>query len=272
MFNPNPIHSALAPQLFARLKLEFLNVRLSKAGMAFCAANAAAPASPNQSTWRIDDWGESYLVNCPFCADQEHRLTICHMYGQPDPMTPDRRPLKYLAKCHRRDCLRDRCNRDQLFEWIWGHRNVADRRRTLAPIRSHGYQAETTGLESRPLPADSIDMSTLPDQHPGVRYLSARGFGRAHISSFALHHSPQYFCENGCIVAPIVFDGTQVGWQARRVDGGHGTRRKYHTSAGLAKSKILYNWDVACQQPMIVVCEGITDVWRIFAQRAAHLV
>jgi DNA primase len=68
------------------------------------------------------------------------------------------------------------------------------------------------------------------------------------------------------IYIPIFRDGVLVGWQGRwpadlnwrAVDF-----PKYYTSPGLKKSQLLYNQDLARQQPLVVVCEGVSDVWRV---------
>jgi DNA polymerase I-like protein with 3'-5' exonuclease and polymerase domains len=86
--------------------------------------------------------------------------------------------------------------------------------------------------------------------------------------------SPGYAMARDRIVVPFYQRGQLVGWQARFV-GERNWRTchvpKYYTMPGLAKASLLYNLDQASQSPVVVVCEGVTDVWRVGPQAVALL-
>jgi DNA primase len=69
----------------------------------------------------------------------------------------------------------------------------------------------------------------------------------------------------GRIIIPVYFLGKMVGCQARFVG-----ERDWKTcpvpkyfNIGLQKSAYLYNWDQAKLQPLVVLVEGVSDVWSV---------
>jgi hypothetical protein len=70
----------------------------------------------------------------------------------------------------------------------------------------------------------------------------------------------------GRIYIPAYQDGVLVGWQGRLpadLDWHAVDAPKYYTMPGLRKSQFLYNQDAARRQPLVVVCEGCSDVWGV---------
>jgi DNA primase len=70
----------------------------------------------------------------------------------------------------------------------------------------------------------------------------------------------------GRIYVPIRMGGRLVGWQGRyagELDWGATGKPKYYNAPGMRKGQLLYNYDQALRQPLVVVVEGVTDVWRV---------
>ncbi|NLF67447.1 MAG: hypothetical protein GX575_00185 [Candidatus Anammoximicrobium sp.] len=211
----------------------------------------------------IQIWGESYILNCPYCGDTKGHLTVNYRFGTPDPSTGRDRPLTRVLKCHRRDCL---SNPDNCRDFI---RRVLGTGSTPLPLLA---PAGTRNPARRdPLgpclpPGDLVPLADLPDTHPAVGYLLLRGFDRQTFRRFDLS-----FCEQaenravtGRIVIPIDFRGVRIGWQARLTHTPAGSHvPKYLTMFGLPKAQILYNFDHARHMPYLVLVEGVTSVWRL---------
>ncbi len=62
------------------------------------------------------------------------------------------------------------------------------------------------------------------------------------------------------LVFPIVFNNIQVGISFRRIKSSD-VPKWMHQPVNLEIGSILYNYDNAKNSPIIVICEGITDVW-----------
>ena len=90
--------------------------------------------------------------------------------------------------------------------------------------------------------------------------------GANSASASAPGRRPPYGQAANRIVVPLELNGEIVGYQARRVDeevGGDDGSPKWWNPPGTPKSQVLYNCATARTYSMAVVCEGITDVWRV---------
>jgi DNA primase len=99
-------------------------------------------------------------------------------------------------------------------------------------------------------------------------FLIERGFSRQTISTydlrFCVNPDSEYSGVTNRIVAPIVMNCTLVGWQARFVGDPPGPHcPKYYTCPRMRTGEVLYNYDTAKHKEFVILCEGITDVWRI---------
>jgi hypothetical protein len=77
---------------------------------------------------------------------------------------------------------------------------------------------------------------------------------------------PRYAMAQDRLIIPVIMNGVEVGWQARyagEIAWKAERIPKYFTQPGMQKSRVLYNHDLAVKQPIIVVCEGPSDVWRV---------
>lgn len=125
------------------------------------------------------------------------------------------------------------------------------------------------------MPERAVSVNRLPKGHPAAAYLIHRGFS---LDELAVRWGVSY-CENGDtkprftdrilvpIYAPVApasagEDLQFEGWQARVV-GEDSPGPKYLTSAGMAKSKLLYGLPAVLDRTgPVLICEGVTDVWR----------
>jgi hypothetical protein len=128
--------------------------------------------------------------------------------------------------------------------------------------------ADTSVQEVEPL-ADVIPVDQLPPAHPAAVYLTSRGYDLAELSSLwgvGYCRWSRYRLMRGRVYVPVLQDTKLVGWQGRwpgELDWAAEDVPKYYTMPGLRKSQLLYNEDLARMQPLVVICEGVTDVWRV---------
>lgn len=139
-------------------------------------------------------------------------------------------------------------------------------------------------------PGDLIPLSDLPEDHVAIQYLKHRKFDPAMLD---IRYGVK-FCREGItiggifdtsntIVFPVWMRGEVVGWQARLLfnpsdipedqyelykftkdsDGEWKIPPKYMTSPGFDKGRVLYNYDLARKEPVVVICEGTFDAIRV---------
>jgi hypothetical protein len=76
------------------------------------------------------------------------------------------------------------------------------------------------------------------------------------------------------IIAPIYCDRQCVGWQGRwpeDIDFHAAGIPKYYNPRGFTRSRYLYSHDLARRFRIMVVCEGVTDVWAVGREAVALL-
>jgi hypothetical protein len=118
-------------------------------------------------------------------------------------------------------------------------------------------------------PADVIPVDQLPPTHPAASYLTSRGYDLGELSSLwgvGYCRWSRYKFMRRRIYVPVHQDTKLVGWQGRwpgELDWAAEDVPKYYTMPGLRKTQLLYNEDLARKQPLVVICEGVTDVWRV---------
>jgi hypothetical protein len=213
--------------------------------------------------------GESYYVNCPFCTDTRRRLSVNHRYGVYDPVT--RSDNFHLATCFNDDCLKDRGRYRQLADLVFRFMNRDERRRLMAACPAATPAPPARPLAQCPPPGDVVALPDLPPEHPAVRYLAGRGFDVGELAAawhvlYCVRANAGYPLAQDRLVIPVVRDGLWVGWQARYVGERPWKEErlpKYVTMPGLPRNRLLYNHDLARRQPLAVVCEGPSDVWRV---------
>ena len=140
----------------------------------------------------------------------------------------------------------------------------------MAPLRP----SPPCGLVPASLPRDFVPLADLPDDHLARRFLRSRGFNPAGVAArWGVGFSAQTsFCLTllGRLVVPfrrtVATGGTEiVGWQCRRLidEGDDADVAKYYTMPGFRRSAYVYGTEgVPTGTAPLVVCEGVTDVWR----------
>ena len=141
-------------------------------------------------------------------------------------------------------------------------------------------------------PGTLVSLATVGDDNPGAVYLKARGFDyRALGRDFGFSYCTTgrtffhgVFSTTNTVVATVVMDGREIGWQARllydpdKLDDAKCAMMgfawnpekqkyirpsKYFTMPGMDKREILWNYDVARRSDTVVVTEGVYDAARV---------
>lgn len=252
-----PAGGPMSPHLFAALRRETGRVKVSAAGELFGSIRS-------DDDFRVSTWGELYHFDCPYCGDERMRGWASYMFGQRRPGRV--RPWLNPIGCWNEDCFAERSRREAFFASLIGihlHRPGE----VAAPFPA----ADTTLARPwRPrtakLPNGTLPLGELPPTHGARSFVAARGFdpdviGPAYGLGYCMQAEEEWGIASGRLIIPVSTGGKPVGWQARRLDGGK--KLKYWTMPGMRTSKALYNVDSATLRDVVVVCEGVVDVWSV---------
>lgn len=232
----------------------------------------------------ISDGGEEYAICCPICGDTRYRCYVNHMLG---------RVIKGAKVLHTVHCWNEECQQDgklyralvEPFEQWKAQRFIGD---IQAPESTQPQQVMSTddyareSYERHEKLTGVRQLGGLLPGHPATAYLQSRGYDVAELAdTFRVGYkgkSQRRSYANGRLIIPITWKSIPVGWQARVIPGHTDLTAppervgkdwpykepKYFTSPGFTKGRFLYNVDVARNIPgVIVVVEGVTDVWRV---------
>jgi len=250
--------------LYEALRREFHTVKVSHPGEAMT-YEVKRDLVINKDRLEIIHSGEEYRVNCPFCNDRRYRLFINHRWGYDDSTLGKN---LHLANCYNERCTRKQGNTQALYRRIYTFKNVGERGGVTQ--QQLGAGAEVKGLEQVQMPGVCHPLHTLPVNNLASVYLRKRGYDPVVLSykfglSYCVEADDRYPLTEGRIIIPITMRGELVGWQARYP----GDRAswdflpKYYSCPGMARRFMLYNYDTAVKTPVVVVCEGPADVWRV---------
>ena len=181
--------------------------------------------------------------------------------------------MNWLVYCYNEDCLsgRDRRaveNRQDLeIRLFRAEMGGGERDRLLATRPGLRDDGPLVAVE---LPGKVVRLDALPHDHEAVRYVEDRGYDAAKLGrkyGVAYCHKTFGFSQvQNRLIIPIEMDGRLVGWQARYVgelNWNASGVRKYYNMPGMKKRKMLYNWGRASRSRIVVVVEGVTDVWSV---------
>lgn len=261
----------LNPRLYHVLQQQFGEVQIASEGEAF----VGKPIVQNgRRSYEVLSSGEYYKVCCPFCREGRFRLWVNHRFGVPDDWTKSNN--QYLAVCYNEDCTASPANR----QWLYLHTiGLMHLRQGEKPQILKGSDDGAVVMPSSP-PGKMVSLLELPITHPANLYLEERGYdARAIAEEFSLAHcyettDVRYSLALDRIVAPIYQQGMMAGWQCRYIgdlDWKHTGIPKYFTKPGMPKRLLLYNYDNAKKHDVVVVCEGISDVWSVGPMAVAVL-
>ncbi len=256
----------LNPALFKRLREEFGQVQTANPGVGASFTHTIDP-STLRTKMNVNSSGEYYKVCCPTCMDSRYRLWISHLWGVHDDVTNTHN--LWLAICYNEDCLSSFERRYELFDRVYGYKNVNLRGQPV--IIHQGEVEEDTKLKEVKLPGLVLPVDKFQQTDPVHRYLVSRRHQPVQLVkdfdiSYCLDAHPEYRMANGRLVIPIKMNNTLVGWQCRYpgdVDWKQARIPKYYNKPGMAKRLMLYNYDTAIKSPYVILCEGPTDVWNV---------
>ncbi len=240
----------LNPGLFAKLKAYFRTVRVVQRGVPFHHHIGTDPRS-GQLTVLKNGPHEQYEVDCPFCGDEDKRLSISSAW-----LT---QPVSYLPMLtHNLICYNEECEGVYSPEFYKqflsdGIEHLLKREVEIAP--------EPVKPDLR-MPKGSIPLDQLPADHPAVTFLLrkyngltpdylARGYGAV----FASEQDPVYRMAYNRIIFPIFEKGEFVAWQGRAISVDMAP--KWLFSPGHRRN--FYNGDRIESDKIPVICEGITS-------------
>jgi hypothetical protein len=274
-YGPYRGRPVLNPTLFDLLRLHFGEVQISKEGESTTFGLPTLNSRCDGMESRIIEPGEYYRINCPYCGDTRHRLYVNHRWCTEDPVSG--RKMRHLAVCYNDDCLKSnyRDFEERVLEPLDPQMREAIKRLRHAPPV---VAAADGPLQEVYLPGGFEPLTALPGKHPAIRYLEGRGFDIDELVAlwkvgFCVK-STTHVTASRRIIAPITFRGKLVGWQGRLPGEpcpSTGDVPKYFTRPGFAKNRVLYNFDMVQGHRIMVVCEGVTDVWAVGSQAVALL-
>lgn len=215
--------------------------------------------------------GEEYRINCPMCGDTKHRMYINHAWGL------DRQtgyPSSKLVVCHNEHC-EDNDDRNKPFR---GNIRIMLEQKlrsyTVGSVPKIDMSARKTEAPKEPLPfpdpAWTVPFEKLDPKHPALKFLRQRKFTIAEMNKWGVVYAEQYPVTQGnkeyfWLAERLFIPCGRKGWQARTLEENTKTM-KYFTCPGWKKSREVYNIEEARKYTFCVLCEGVTDVWRVGPQ------
>lgn len=257
----------LCPALHRQLVLRFGHVTVANPGCSFVGHMAVDPQT-GRPALNVSDAGEYYRVNCPRCRDTRRRLWISHLYGQAE---EGKRPFNFMVVCFNENCfggatLQAVANRAWLEDTLLGQIPRSQRRQILTVLPGRKQPREYHP------PGHVIPLHTLGRRHPANAYLIDRGFEPYRLSEqYGLGYcheavEPYAHTASNRLIIPLVDQGKPVGWQARYIgdcDWKATGRKKYYNMHGTRKSDMFYGFDRSRSSRLLVLVEGVTNVWRL---------
>lgn len=254
----------LAPRLYHALESKFGSVSIANPGVVRTYRKTID--KKGRPTREIVERGEYYKVDCPECGDTRGRLCISYTYGEPDEYG---RPDYFGARCYNENCIAKPDKRDRLSRRIFGLITEDERKRLLWKRPASPDSPIDPSAPVR-LPGVVIPLDKLDDYHPAITYVRARGFDPIELATkwgvgYCSDADSRFYKCLHRIVVPVYAFGVLVGWQARLIDDSLKSRTvpKYYTLKGFFKSRYLYNRDRAANGNVVVLVEGVTDVWAV---------
>jgi len=271
--------NALNPRLYAQLAHAFKRVRVTKAGEPM-RVRPTYRYGKRSSKIEIQDWGETYKVNCPYCKDSRYRLNINHRWAPPG--SQDTTMSHTYIHCFNEHCPKNRDFMPRFLKLIEGRVNLSE-----AVIAA--ADTDSIAVRELPWPGDCIPVHELPEEHAAVRYirdvrkLDVEELGRDWEVSWCMQ-SKVLPSLNRLFVPMFDFDADGkrilVGGQAHWLDlvtltgtpPKHSGYAKWFTLPGTRTSKTLFNaWRAKEKPGMVVVTEAPFSAMRLGSTDAVAL-
>lgn len=263
---------ALNPELFARLKAKFGDVQIVRPNETYRPVWQLDPITGRRSRGLGTVNGEAYRLNCPYCGDAKGRLYVNHMWMQWD--ADAARSVDDMIKCfNEENCFSDPEKRSQFHTMTYGDTPWFGVSGIVAP--------SDNAINEKPLipepPGTVISLKDMNPLQPCISYLTGRGYNIqnlvdwyniGYVTTVSWGHHVD--CLNR-IYIPMSFEGRLVGYQCRYIGDRVWTPEcpKYRTMRRMARSKYLYNFDVARRSRIVVVVEGPSSVWTVGTRSVA---
>lgn len=213
----------------------------------------------------VDEGGEHYAVNCPFCNDRKHRLWVCHAWGSFVELEGFHIPVsRALVHCYNELCLTEHDNWVKFCEMLEGKWKPA-------PVE-HASGSSSIDFKPSQFPEPTWHVN-LPGIDTRVQqYLTGRGYNLdelARVWDFRVGKIDIY--DIPVVIMPVTYNGTYKFWQARYPMTGDVPERfsdgrvkpRYYLPSGSKKSSVLYNLHNAIKTDYVVLVEGIFDAVRV---------
>jgi len=209
-------------------------VKVSNQGEPMTGTYVKSPLTKRTSL-KINYWGETYNVCCPFCGDTRHRLQISHRWGEPDnnnPSPQDRKPSYHLMTCFNEECHKDGALSEHIKDAV--SFLTQSKFYKQSPVQSVVTKVEESEVSEATLPGHVQLVSTLSDDHPARIFLKSRGHNpdalSKHFGVSWCDQSHNKALEHRLIIPIFGVDGSvMIGWQARLVHpDGSGDVKNYY--------------------------------------------
>jgi hypothetical protein len=257
------------PTLFRQLQALFGTVRIANEGAPFQTKALSQPDGTKKI--RKISGGEEYHVCCPFCGDKRYRLYVNHAWGLD---AQYKLPTSQLVICHNEHCEDNEIEGEPFKknpkEYIRAHLKpyLSDIKMGLVRLKTATVDEENAYSTPLEFPKEEwcTRLDWLPSSHPAAKYLAGRRFNPVLLArDWGVVYANKYPVtrdgkEYGWLAGRL-FIPTTGGWQARDVTGGD--KVKYFSCPGWKKSRTVYNIERARNHKLAVLCEGVTDVWRV---------
>jgi hypothetical protein len=231
---------------------------------------------------QVDHWGESYHVNCPVCGDTKHRLYFSHLFGARIIPKNKKTPIffgRFLVHCFNENCHR----KAAMAEWLNKLDDIdgIESRAEIKEVDEHSPAKKTFTkflINKEVLPTPNLSLISEDTPSNVISFLEGRDFDIQKLDSvYMCRYVPEgavwksavdenvkevEFYEDRLLI-PIFQKRRLVSWQARRLRDSQSSKKKYIFPPGCRVSEYLYNMDMAWKFKNVVICEGVTDVWRI---------
>jgi len=233
---------------------------------------------------RVEEWGETYSINCPECGDTKNRLYVSHYTGataatssKKHKDTGEKVPCGFIEFGTVAVCHNEHCNVAPYLK------RVLARAGELGDVVVHAPAKFSGGVvESVPLPLNfSLFDSAVPNEV--LDYIADRRYTPDYLEkNFDIRYMPpgtflwkradgtEVKSWDPRLLIPVYRAHVVIGWQARIAqDVPQGTKVKKYlfpptsVTHGEGKSSWFYNGYEASYCKDIVIVEGVTDVWRI---------
>lgn len=277
----------LNEKLYKALEEIFGTVRISKENQIAeysIPKKVFSPYKKNEKRYAVvNTWGETYSVCCPICGDTRFRLGFSYLFDQYLYPEKSKTPIyfgDYLCRCFNEECPKEKPEQFRTYKISLRNKDIFCDLSAITKVTPKAteyskiidmaervqFPTVTTSLLSPVVPLSAIeylekrrfDIQQLDSLYM-CRYVPAGSVWNSHDGKNSF-----VFYEDRLLI-PIVQRTLLVSWQARLLTDTFDSKvtRKYIFPTGTVKSVCLYNMDNALFHRDLVICEGITDVWRI---------